>query len=170
MANRGFEMFQYQQILFRMRSGESDRDLARAGVVGRRDAGEVRKQAIAQGWLDPARPLPSEAELGQAFAQRSQPAGNGSTVAPYRARIQAWVAEGIDSTTIHRALVRNHGFTGSYSAVRRFVQSLPNDQAKATVILGKNRDTILIKNLDGGPPPSAGALSCSIFFQPDRCA
>jgi len=135
MANRRFEMFQYQQILFRMRSGASDRDLARAGVVGRRDAGEVRKEAIAQGWLDSARPLPSEAELGQAFAQRSQPAGNGSTVAPYRARIQAWVAEGIDGTTIHRALVRNHGFTGSYSAVRRFVQSLPNDQAKATVIL-----------------------------------
>ena len=135
MANRRFEMFQYQQILFHMRSGESDRDLARAGVVGRRKAGEVRKEATAQGWLDPARPLPSEAELARAFAQRSQQAGSSSTVAPYRAQIQAWVGEGIDGTTIHRALVRNHGFTGSYSAVRRFVQSLPNDQAKATVIL-----------------------------------
>lgn len=98
MANRRFEMFQYQQILFHMRSGESDRDLARSGVVGRRKAGEVRKEAIAQGWLDPARPLPSEAELARAFAQRSQPAGNGSSVAPYRAQIQAWVAEGIDGT------------------------------------------------------------------------
>ncbi|MGD9819060.1 MAG: GrpB family protein [Desulfomonilaceae bacterium] len=56
-------------------------------------------------------------------------------MAPYRAQIQAWVAEGIDGTTIHRALVRNHGFTGSYSAVRRFLQYLPNDQAKATIIL-----------------------------------
>lgn len=82
-------MFQYQQILFHMRSGESDRDLARAGVVGRRKAGEVRKQAIAQGWIDPARPLPSEAELARAFAQRPQQAGNGSSVAPYRAQIQA---------------------------------------------------------------------------------
>ena len=127
MANRRFEMFQYQQILFRMRSGESDRDLARAGVVGRRKAGEVRKQAIAHGWLDPARPLPSEAELGQAFGQRPTQPGNGSSVAPYQAQILAWVAEGIDGTTIHRALMRNHGFTGSYSAVRRFVQSLPND-------------------------------------------
>lgn len=135
MANRRFEMFQYQQILFHMRSGESDRDLAKAGVVGRRKAGEVRKEANAQGWLDPARPLPSEAELARAFAQRSQQAGNGSSAAPYRAQIQAWVAEGIDCTTIHRALARNHGFAGSYSAVRRFVQSLPNDQAKATVIL-----------------------------------
>ena len=97
--------------------------------------GEIRKQATAQGWLDQARPLPSEAELAEAFAQRTQQAGNGSSVAPYRAQIQAWVAEGIDGTTIHRALVRNHGFTGSYSAVRRFLQSLPNDQAKATVIL-----------------------------------
>lgn len=77
MANRRFEMFQYQQILFHMRSGESDRDLARAGVVGRRKAGEVRKLAIAQGWLDPARPLPSEAEFAGAFAQRSQQAVRG---------------------------------------------------------------------------------------------
>ena len=92
MANRRFEMFQYQQILFRMRSGESDRDLARAGVVGRRKAGEVRKQAIIHGWLDPACPLPSEAELGQAFAQRPTQSGNGSSVAPYQAQILAWVA------------------------------------------------------------------------------
>ena len=49
MANRRIEMFQYQQILFHMRSGESDRDLAKAGVVGRRKAGGVRKEAIARG-------------------------------------------------------------------------------------------------------------------------
>jgi transposase len=128
-------MFQYQQILFHMRSGESDRDLSRAGVVGRRKAGEIRKQAIAHGWLDPSRPLPTEAELVQVFAQRSQQPGSHSSVAPYREQILTWVAEGIDGTTIHHALVRNHGFTGSYSAVRRFIQSLPNDQAKATVIL-----------------------------------
>jgi hypothetical protein len=36
MANRRFEMSQSQQILFYMRSGESDQDLAKAGVVGRR--------------------------------------------------------------------------------------------------------------------------------------
>ena len=135
MANRRFEMFNYQQILFRMRSGESDRDLARAGVVGRRKASELRKQAIASGWLDPARSLPSEAELAEAFSRSPPQAGAASSAAPYRAQILAWVAEGIDGTAIHRALVRNHGFTGSYSAVRRFVQSLPNQQIKATVIL-----------------------------------
>ena len=83
--------------------------------------------------LTRARPLPSESEVARAFAQRPQQSGIGSSVAPYRVQILAWVAEGIDGTTIHRALVRNHGFTGSYSAVRRFAQSLPNDQAKATV-------------------------------------
>lgn len=75
MANRRFEMFQYQQILFHMRSGESDRDLARAGVVGRRKAGEIRKQAMAHGWLDPSQPLPTEAELVQVFAHRSKQQG-----------------------------------------------------------------------------------------------
>ena len=42
MANRRFEMYQYRHILFRMRSGDSDRDLARDGLVGRRKAGELR--------------------------------------------------------------------------------------------------------------------------------
>lgn len=172
MANRRFEMFHYQQILFHMRSGESDRELARAGVVGRRKAGEVRKEAVAQGWLDPARPLPSEAELAGAFAQRPQQAGNNSSVAPYRAQIQAWVAKGIDGTTIHRTLVRNHGFTGSYSAVRRFMQSLPNDQAKASVILDFAPSEAAQVDFGAGPKfihPHSGAAMPSWFFVMPLC-
>ena len=55
MANRRFEMYQYRHILFRMRSGDSDRDLARDGLVGRRKAGELRQLAASRGWLDPGR-------------------------------------------------------------------------------------------------------------------
>ena len=67
MANRRFEMYQYRHILSHMRSGDSDRDLARAGVIGRRKAGELRRLAGSRGWLDPGRPLPDEAELAAAF-------------------------------------------------------------------------------------------------------
>ena len=44
-------------------------------------------------------------------------------LAPWREQILRWFADGIQGTTIHAALVRNHGFTGSYSAVRRFLQA-----------------------------------------------
>lgn len=43
MANRRFEIFQYQHVLPLIRSGESDRDLARTGAVGRRKAGKICK-------------------------------------------------------------------------------------------------------------------------------
>ena len=54
MANRRFEMYQFRHILVRMRLGETDRQLARSGLIGRRKAAAVRAVAQDQGWLDPA--------------------------------------------------------------------------------------------------------------------
>ena len=39
MANRRFELCQYRQILTRMRLGDSDRAMARSGLMGREKAG-----------------------------------------------------------------------------------------------------------------------------------
>lgn len=135
MANRRFEMYQYRQILSRMRLGESDRTLARAGVVGRKKAGRLRELAQTNGWLDPGRPLPDEAELATVLGAVRQKPAVSSLVEPHRDQVTTWAADGIDSTTIHRALVRRHDFTGSYSAVRRFVRGLPEHFPKATVAL-----------------------------------
>ena len=33
MANRRFEMHQYRQVVFRMRMGESDRSIAKSGLI-----------------------------------------------------------------------------------------------------------------------------------------
>jgi len=172
MANRRFEMYQYRHILSRMRSGDSDRDLARAGVIGRRKAGELRRLAESRGWLDPGHPVPDEAELAAAFEvtpKQTVP----SLVEPFRDKVTAWVADGIDGTTIHRALVRNHGFTGSYSAVRRFLQSLPEQEVKATVILDFAPGEAAQVDFGSGPKfvhPHSGAVLPSWFFVMTLCA
>jgi hypothetical protein len=49
-------MFEYRQVLTRMRLGDTDRAIARAGLMGRRKAGALRRVAEAAGWLDPAKP------------------------------------------------------------------------------------------------------------------
>ena len=49
-----------------------------------------------------------------------------SSLEPWRAQIVAWQEEGIQGTTIHAALVRRYGYTGSYSAVHRFLKQLPS--------------------------------------------
>ncbi len=42
-------MFEFRHVLVRMRQGDSDRDLARAGLIGRRKAQELRRLAPATG-------------------------------------------------------------------------------------------------------------------------
>lgn len=122
MTNRRFEMYEYRQILVRMRQGESDRELARGGLIGRKKAQAMRARALLCGWLDPSLALPDDVQLMLVLKpKRGRPAMS-STLAPFRTQVEAWADQGIAGTTIYRALVRNHQFAGSYSAVRRFLQ------------------------------------------------
>lgn len=135
MANRRFEMFEYRQILVRMRQGESDRELAKAELIGRKKAKALRALASERGWLDASRPLPEDNEQAAVLgSKRAQPAVV-SSIEPHRAQVEAWADEGIAGTTIHRALVRNHQFAGSYSAVRRFLQGYAARTPAATTVL-----------------------------------
>lgn len=132
MANKRFEMYEYRNILVRMRQGESDRALAKAKLIGRPKAKALRAMAEAQGWLDPATPLPDDPVLAEAL-QRPKPASQvNSCVAPYRSTVEQWVKQDLQCETIHQGLVRLHGFTGSYSSVYRYIQSLQDKTPKAT--------------------------------------
>lgn len=50
MARRRIEMFQYRQALVRLRAGDSERDIARSGLMGRQKLAAVRELAQVQGW------------------------------------------------------------------------------------------------------------------------
>ena len=63
MSNRRFEMYEYRQALVRMRLGESDRQIAKTGLMGRRKLAHVRETAESQGWLNPAASVPADADL-----------------------------------------------------------------------------------------------------------
>ena len=138
MANRRFEMHEYRHILVRMRLGETDRQIARAGLMGRRKAAAVRRQAEERGWLDPARPLPADEVLAETLTQCSPRPQTTSQVQPFEQDVRAWRRAGIQGTTIHQALVRKqriNGFTGSYSSVRRFLQALVQAEPEVTTVL-----------------------------------
>jgi len=135
MANRRFEMFELRHILVRMRLGESDRALAKAGLIGRPKAKALRTVARDRGWLDPANPLPDDAVLAQAFGSSRAAVSTPSCVEPYRAVVTDWAEQGIQSKTIYQALVRHHAFGGSYSSVYRFVRALKPTTPKATMHL-----------------------------------
>jgi transposase len=128
-------MFQYRQVLARMRQGDSDRDITRAWLMGRRKAAQLRLAAIEHDRLDPRRPLPDDAELAAAFARAPLPATCVSSLEEQRERITKWTQAGISGTAIHAALARQHGFEGSYSAVRRILQSIHAAEPPAAAMI-----------------------------------
>ena len=118
-------MFHYRQVLVRMRQGDSDREIARSKTMERRKIAHVREVAAAQGWLVAEVPLPEDSVLAVAFdGPQAVPASCVSSLEPWRERITQWHLQGIQGTTIHAALAREHGYTGSLSAVYRFVSQL----------------------------------------------
>ena len=125
MSNRRFEMYEYRAVLVRMRQGDSDRAIARSGLMGRSKVRRFRALADFHGWLESGNPLPGEEEIVRVAPIRSCPQSTGSSsVEPYRAQVESWVREGIQVTTIQRALERIHGYRGSYSSVNRFVRGI----------------------------------------------
>lgn len=155
MTNRRFEMFEIRQIIAQMRLGESDRDIARSRGMGRKTVGAVRAQAKAHGWLDAGSALPEDAALALVFQSTRRRAQNVSSVEPFCKDVLAWHAQGIQATTIRQALVRNHQFTGSLSAIYRFLEHNAPATPEATVILDFEVADCAQVDFGQGPPLTA---------------
>ena len=122
-------MYQYRHILMRMRKGDSDREIARSKTMGRKKITQVREIAGMRGWLAPDTTLPDDAVLASALVRKEPlPSTCISMLEPWRVQIGNWYAAGIQGTTTHATLVRNHAYTGSYSAVYRFLHQLVVDE------------------------------------------
>lgn len=135
MANRRFEMYQYRQVLSRLRLGESSRSIARSGLMGRPKVEAFRQLARQHGWLDPSAALPEEATIAEALPVRAPRPQTESSVLPYGEVVQKWWEQGIRVKRIHRKLVESYNFTGSYSSVRRFVFHLERSRPRVTTVL-----------------------------------
>lgn len=117
-------MFQYRQVLVRLRAGDSERTLARAGLMGREKVAAFRALAERQGWLAPEAALPDEAAIAAAVGVARRARSTISSVEPYRAQVERWHEASVGGKAIHATLCREQGFTGSYSAVARLLQRL----------------------------------------------
>jgi len=121
-------MFQYRQVLVRLRAGDSERDIARARLMGRQKLALVRAVAEEHGWLDPAVDLPDDTVLAAAFRGEHRASTTVSSVEPWRDLVAQWQAAGVQGKAIHAALCRQHGFRGSYSSVARLLVALRGER------------------------------------------
>jgi transposase len=128
-------MYEYRQVIHRMRQGQSDRAIAKDKLMGRSKCASVREVAQEQGWLD-AGPLPDDQQLAELFeAPRAVNPTQVSLTVPHEDKIESWVDQGIQATTIYRALSEQFGFDGSYSSVRRKVREIRAKNPQASCVL-----------------------------------
>ena len=80
--------------------------------------------AQAHGWLDTQSPLPDDEAVAGALQPPKRASTTVSSLQEHRAKVAGWVEQNVPGTAIHQALQRQHGWTGSYSAVRRMVAGI----------------------------------------------
>lgn len=134
MANRRFEMYQYRQVIHRMRMGQTDRAIAKTKLMGRLKCSQIRAIAEPNGWLGDI-PLPDDQTLAQMFEKKTPNPTQDSLCLPFEKQIDKWFDAGVCGTTIHRALVEQFGFTGSYSSVRRLLKKLHKANPEVSCML-----------------------------------
>jgi hypothetical protein len=117
-------MFQYRQVLVRLRAGDSVREIARSGLMGRDKLGALRALAVQQGWLDAGVELPADQAIVAALGSGRRAASTVSSLQPHREVVQRWFDAGVQGRAIHAALQREHAWAGSYSAVVRMLREL----------------------------------------------
>jgi len=109
------------EIIYRLRKGQSERAIAVDMKRHRVTVHQYRVFAEQKGYLKPGVVLPSEEQLLLEFGPAVAPPRIASSVDPFAALVEQWVKDDVEMRAMHRLLCEEHGFTGSYSAVRRFV-------------------------------------------------
>ncbi len=133
MAGRSIDLMDVREILRHLQSTTNLSAIQRATGLNRRTLMRYRAWAIEQGLL--AAPLPPLEELHQLAARTLTPPAppqTVSTVEPYRAVVEALQAQGVEGTAIWQRL-SERGYTGSLSAVYRFLRQLAPPVLDVTV-------------------------------------
>jgi transposase len=113
-----------RDLVYRLRKGESERRIAQDLGIARGSVRKYRALAEGQGLLNLDLPLPEEPVLRAALGPAPPAPRQPSTVEPYAEIVEHLLAQGCEMTAIHARLCEDHGYTGSYSSVRRFVRRL----------------------------------------------
>ena len=143
-------MYQYRQIIFRLRQGDTVRGIARAKLADRKKIRQVRNIAATQGWLNLGRDLPTDEELLLFF--KPQRIAQISLATPHQSQIETWVQQGIQASTIYAALKRQYGFQGSYNVIQRLVKRIKDKATPVTMMLDFQPGECAQVDFGAGPP------------------
>jgi transposase len=161
-----------REIIHRLRAGESERRIARDMQISRPTVHKYHALAKQEGYLEPDVPLPDDATLLAALGPGPQAPKIPSTLEPYREVIEGFLKQGVEMMAIWQRLRENYGYTGSYSAVRRFVRHLAPTVPEAFVRVntGPGEDLqVDFKSVGPLYDPATGRLRTAYAFVATLC-
>ena len=122
-----------RDIVYRLKAGQSQREVARDLGLSRGTVRKYRALANAQGYLLGDCPLPDEETLQQALGPTPEPPRQSSSLEPFAEVLDHLLAQGCEMTAILARLRQDYGYTGSYSSVRRYIRRLRPDEPATTI-------------------------------------
>jgi len=134
MAGRRLMTLDVRELVRRLRAGQKHRAIARELGVARKTVAKYRDLAQREGLL--TGPLPTAAALDRllgGMVPESPLPRQLFKAAPYRPVIEELRRRGVEIKAVFERLREDHGFEGSYSAVRRYVLQLEQTAPTAFV-------------------------------------
>lgn len=120
-----------RDLIHRLKAGDSERRIARDMKLSRPTVHKYHELARQQGYLEKGAVLPDDETLQAVLGPGPRPPKIASSVAEYGEVVKTLRKQGVEMTAIWQRLKDNYGYTGSYSAVRRFVAHLEPGEAEA---------------------------------------
>ena len=135
MAGRRSPVTDIREILRRLQLGERARRIARDLEVSRNTVTHYQRWATQRGLLTGPLPEPGVLAALLAAPPATRPAQEQSLVEPFGEQVLAWHAQGVEGQAIWQLLVEQHGFSGSYSSLKRFLRRVAPPTPRATLRL-----------------------------------
>ncbi len=120
-----------QEIIYRLRKDEPVEAIHRDTGHARKTIRKYRELALKHGFLDRERALPSVAELVKVLGPVKRTEQYTSTVEPYKEVVEEYLDRGVGKKVIWRKLREDHGYSGSYSSVKRYCRRLRPQEPEA---------------------------------------
>ena len=125
---------QVEEIVHRLREGQSERSIVRDLGCARETLRRYASIARENGFLSQEAVMPSLSDIAAATTgSASMRRSNVSSVEPYRSVVKELVKNNTEAMAIYGRLRKNHGYTGSYSSIRRFIAHLVPQTPDAVV-------------------------------------
>lgn len=115
---------QIREIIYRLRQGQSERQIATDLGMSRVTIHKYYMMAVRHGHMDNEDELPTDREMVEILGPTMAPPWMQSTAAPYGEVVEELLSQGVEMVAILARLREDHGYGGSYTSLRRFVAKL----------------------------------------------